>query len=316
MKMPSDTLKIRDSIVFNKKVKRDFKLVCIGDIHLSSLVGKKDIYNISDALYREDPDYICIVGDIVDSPKELLKENKVKKLETLIKNSASIAPTSVILGSHDFVIEEKEEIKDVFDESEIWRSFDKYNNVSILNDDTYEDDKIFIGGYRQKKEVYYNLMDQGIEDSKAYYEDLSNQLKLIKNLPNDKPTIFLTHSPEPIQDKDNQELLKKYDMILTGHYHNSCVPSFLDNVWIPKNGGLITPRKKIFPKEARGIVQLETGSYLVYNGGWVKIQECAPKILQPLDKICNRQMDAITFTSDSESNSEIKISSRKKKLKI
>lgn len=319
MRTPSDTLKIRDSVIYNKNVKKDLKMACIGDFHISKLVGEKDINNISQVLYEESPNYICILGDLIDSPEELLKTKKVRELDTLIKNCASIAQTSIILGSHDFIVEKPNEFIDVLYDNYIWRYFDNYDNVSILNDDIYEDDYVFIGGYRQKKEAYYNLIDKKIEDPKAYYEDLSKRLKLIKDLPQDKLKIFLTHSPEPIQDEINQELLKKYDMIVTGHYHNACIPSFLDNIWFSKNGGIITPRKKLLPSEARGIIKLKTGTYLVYNGGWTKIQDCAPKILQPLDKICNRQMDVITFTSNPEEKGysyQLKSSSRKKNLML
>ena len=43
---------------------------------------------------------------------------------------------------------------------------------------------------------------------------------------------------------------------------------------------------------------------MIYNGGWIKIQACSPKILQPLDKLCNRQMDITTLTSDIEYKEE------------
>ena len=52
------------------------------------------------------------------------------------------------------------------------------------------------------------------------------------------------------------------------------------------------------------IIKLDTGTYLIYNGGWIKIQACSPKILQPLDKLCNRQMDITTLTSDIEYKEE------------
>ena len=168
-----------------------------------------------------------------------------------------------------------------------------------MNDEKYEDDNITIAGYKQKKEAYNNLINKKIEDSKAYYRDLSKQLKLLKNIQNNKPSIFLTHSPEPIHDKINQDLLKDYDIIITAHFHNGCIPAFLDNIW-PKNSGIITPNKRLLPKMARGIVKLDTQSYLVYNGGWTKIQDCAPKILHPLDKLCNRQMDLITISNNKE----------------
>lgn len=316
-KMPSDILKIRESLIYNQNVNNDIKIASVGDIHLSNLVGIKDIDNILRTLDTEDPDYICMLGDLIDSPDELSKIDKLKELKLLITNSSCIAPTFVVLGSHDFIDESTKEFKDVIDQTDVWNDLNSLDDVYILNDKAYEDKKIFVGGYRQKREAYYNLLSKGIEDSESFYNDLSSKNDLVHELPEDKPKIFLTHSPEPIQSKMNQELLSDYDLIVSGHYHNGCVPSFLDDIWVPKNGGVITPKRKILPKEARGIVEFD-GTYLIYNGGWTKIQDCAPKFMQPLDKICNRQMDITTISSDEElinEKAKVLVKNRKVNLK-
>lgn len=314
MTKSSDILKIRDSIIYNSNVKSNIKIAALGDFHLSSLVGQKDVDLISQSLYEEKPNYICILGDLVDSPLELEKTSKLSELKNLIKNSASIAPTFIVLGSHDFIDETSNSYDDILSSIDAWNDINKITNAYVLNDAAYSNDEIFISGYRQKREVYYNLMQEHLEDSKAYYSDLVNHPVLYENLPINVPKIFLTHSPEPIHDRVNMNLLRNYNIIMTGHYHNGCVPAFLDDL-MPRNRGIITPRKRILPKYARGIFMLETGTYLLYNGGWVKLQECAPKILQPLDKLCNRQMDVITLTSDLEFK-KIKIDNKKKVLKL
>lgn len=315
MKKASDILKIRDIIIYNSNVKSDIKIASVGDSHISKLVGQDDVDLISQSLYDENPNYICLLGDLIDSPEELEKYDKVEELKRLVKNSASIAPTLIVLGSHDFIDEHTENFDDVIDKTDVWTDINKISNVQILNDEVYQNNEIVIAGYRQKREVYYNLMKENKEDSQAYYDDFIKYENLYKNLPTDLPKILLTHSPEPIQDKINIDLLRDYDVILTGHYHNACVPAFLDNIWLPKNGGLITPRKNLLPKQARGVVELETGTCLIYSGGWVKLQDCAPKLIQPLDKLCNRQMDVTILSSDPEING-IEISNRKKVLKL
>lgn len=311
MELSSGVVKIRNSYIHNDKIKDEIKILSVCDIHISSLVDMDDIDKISSLIYQEEPNYICLLGDLVDTPLELEKNNKVKELITLVKNASSIAPTLIILGSHDFIDESVEEYPDIIDKTTIWNDIDKMTNSYILNDKIYEDKKIFIGGYRQKKEAYYNYNSK--EDSIAYYNDFSNYKELYKDIPIDKATILLTHSPEPIKDINVQNLIKDYDIILTGHYHNGCVPAIIDQIY-PKNSGIITPRKKLLPKQARGIVKLDTGTYLIYNGGWVKIQECAPKILQPLDKLCHRQMEVTVLTPD-EDVKDIEIKNKKKVLK-
>ena len=145
---------------------------------------------------------------------------------------------------------------------------------------------------------YFNLHPE----EKEFYPQTINELKvwyIIHNLPDDKYKIFLTHSPEPIQDFKNQELLKDYNLIIAAHYHNGVVPEFLDFL-VPKNKGLLTPRRSILPSEARGIVKLLTGTYLMYNGGWTKIPATAKPIEYPLDKFFNRDIDLTTITNNYE----------------
>ena len=303
MRIPKDVLKIRESILYNEYAVEDFSIASVGDIHISKKVGMDDVNHISEALYQVKPNYICFLGDLVDSPEELTKDVKVQELETLMKNSASIAPTMVILGNHDFVDESLEGFPDVIEKTQVWDEIAVMPNVYLLNDDAYRDHTVFIGGYRQKKDVYYHFYKERCEDSYLFREDFEKQDILTELLPEALPRILLTHSPECIHNLDVEAILWDYDAIITGHYHNGCVPAILDDIY-PKNAGLITPGKRPFPKYARGIRKLETGTYLIYNGGWVKIQDCSPKILQPLDAFFNRQMDVTTFTSDPEYKQE------------
>lgn len=299
MNKPSDILEIRESTFYNPNVKDDIKIASIGDTHISRLVGKKDINNIYDALCSVNPDYICLLGDIVDSPRELTKEESIKNLELLISLCSSIAPTMVILGSHDFVYEHPGVSFYSYDDTGLWSEIGKIPNVYLLNDKVFNDNRIIISGYLQKVDAYLNLADEHVEDPAAYYHDFISHPDLYEGLDENLPKILLTHSPEPINDLNVQELLKDYDVILTGHYHNGCVPSFLDRIY-PKNAGIITPRMKKLPRHARGIIKLNTGTYLVYSGGWVKLSESAPGLIRPLDKLCNRQMDVTTLTSNEE----------------
>ena len=119
MNMPSDILKIRDSILYNENAKKDIRIASIGDTHISN-----------------------------------------------------------ILGAHDFIDEGKEGFPDVIDETTIWDEIDKIPNVHVLNDKTYSDDNIFIGGYRQKKDTYYNFYRERREDPKAYYRDFKKKENL------------------------------------------------------------------------------------------------------------------------------------------
>ena len=246
MNKPSDMLQVRESIIYNKNVENDIKIASVGDIHISKSVGEKDINNIYESLAREEPDYVCLLGDIIDSPKELTK--RFDDLEKLIKSCSSIAPTMIVLGGHDFIYD----VPDLSDESNVWGKLNQLSEVYILNDEIYSDDKIIIGGYIQKEDVYNNRYDKHTEDAIAFYIDLMQHPDLYSGLREDLPKVFLTHSPATINDNRIKSQLSAYDVIITGHYHNGCVPAMLENIY-PKNAGIITPKLKMFPKQARGV---------------------------------------------------------------
>lgn len=299
----SKILKVRESTFYNKYVKEDIRIASLGDIHISRLTGTRDIFNILDSLYELDPDYICMLGDLIDSPTSLEDDKKLKELETLLSNSTTIAPTFLVLGNHDFITNRANNIIDMTDETDIWKELTARANAHLLNDELYTDNNIAIAGYKQKLDAYMNLYNKRREDSKAFFEDFRDKKNLYEDLPKDLPKVLITHSPETIIGLEDKEILNGYDLIITGHYHNGCVPAIIDNIF-PKNAGLITPQKRLFPKNARGIIKLNNGIVMIYNGGWTKIAESAPKILHRYDSMFYRQIDLTRLTSNEELKKE------------
>ncbi len=295
MSYPSDYVKVRESTFYSEHVKNDIKLLSIGDIHLSKNVTLESVDKILKVIEENKPNYIFILGDTIDSENELTYDKRLLELEVLIKNCNNMAKTFIIIGNHDYHYDKENNITSI---SPIWYDFDKLPNTYLLNDKSFCDENLFIGGYMQKGDAYYKDKSSR-ENEETFYNDLSKIDSLVKNLPDDKFKIFLTHSPEPIQEEINQELLKDYNLIIAAHYHNGAVPEFLDGI-IPKNKGLVTPRRDFFPSEARGIVKLSTGTYLIYNGGWTKIPATAKPIEYPLDKFFNRDIDVTTITNNYE----------------
>ncbi len=303
MKKASDVLEVRESIFYNKNVDSDIKIASVGDIHISKTVGEKDIMNICKSLSNENPDYVCLLGDLIDSPKELVKGKGLDNLKALVKYCSYIAPTMIVLGNHDYIYSGSIDVPDLSDDSNIWGELNSLSDVYVLNDDVYSDDKILIGGYIQKEDVYNNRYDKHTEDAIALYIDLMEHPNLHSELKEDLPKVFITHSPASINDNRIKDLLSVYDVIIAGHYHNGCVPAMLENIY-PKNAGIITPKLDLFPKQARGVVRLDTGTYLIYSGGWTKLSSVSPLLFHPLDMLCNRQIDITTLTSNEEYKNE------------
>ena len=294
MNYPSDFVKVRESTFYSDCVNKDIKILSVGDIHLSKNVDLFSVDKLLKLIDSINPDYIMILGDTVDTPMELSYDKRLLELDVLIKNCSNIGKTFIILGNHDYYYDKPNDLMTI---STIW---DKYKdaNTHILIDQSYTDDNIFVGGYLQKGSAYFKD-GSNMEDDLAFYNDLSSKESLVKDLPSDKYKIFLNHSPEPIQSSMNQELLKDYNLVITGHYHNGVVPNILEGI-LPKNKGLLTPRRNVFPAEARGIVKLPTGTYLIYNGGWTKIPATAKDFMCSFDKYFNRDIDVTTVTNNYE----------------
>lgn len=293
MRLVDHYLQIRDITLYNKNVKNDFKVVALGDIHLSKSVDKIKITAIKKQIKEEKADYNVFLGDFVSTPKELENKEIQEQLLDLIKASALVAPTMIILGNHDFINKNKEKDNkySIENNKAFWEKVISINNVYLLNNKLYQDNQVLFMGYKETLKYYYN--NESYEDLEVFYHDFKSYPKLYKNLPKDIIKIGLIHSPEYAKLEKNNMLLRDYDLLISGHNHDGCIPFGFGNFTF----GIISPKKKIFPKEARGYRVLNTGTSLLISGGITKIQECAPKVLHPFNHLCPMQMDTITFTN-------------------
>ena len=81
----------------------------------------------------------------------------------------------------------------------------------------------------------------------------------------DSFNILLDHSPRRVFNPDifnTLSTLEATDLVLSGHYHNGCVPNFLN--FIPGNRGIMSPYMYMFPNNARGLKQINdrTSGYI------------------------------------------------------
>ena len=293
MRLVDHYLQIRDITLYNKNVKNDFKVVALGDIHLSKSVDKIKIIAIKKQIKEEKADYNVFLGDFVSTPKELENKEIQEQLLDLIKASALVAPTMIILGNHDFINKNKDKNNkySIENNKAFWEKVTSINNVYLLDNKLYQDNQVLFMGYKETLKYYYN--NESYEDLEVFFNDFKSYPKLYKNLPKDIIKIGLIHSPEYAKLEKNNMLLRDYDLLISGHNHDGCIPFGFGNFTF----GIISPKKKIFPKEARGYRVLNTGTSLLISGGITKIQECAPKVLHPFNHLCPMQMDTITFTN-------------------
>lgn len=282
--IPKDNLKIRYTNINKGK---DIKFAFLGDFHIASDYMPKIYNQIFECLKKEKPNYICILGDVIDSPKYVLDDNIMENVLNIFKEFGKYAKTFVILGNHDFIGKIKDENDDLYREN-FCKRINSIKNVTVLRDEVYEDKDVFIYGYTNKYRYYKDENEKVIEDPDVLIKDLKPILKSSKN----KTNIFLMHSPHSLNDDRVVKMLSDFDIIACGHLHNGCTFNFLDNG--KSNRGIINPKMELFPKLARGVKEFD-GTFLVMSGGIVKISKVNNFLLRPFNILFNPQMDIVNL---------------------
>lgn len=266
--------------LYNDKVTRDLKFMVIGDVHISDMVSLKKLDLLKERIIKEKADYYLFVGDLIDNVDDIGNADLLYKVNDLLSLTAKVAPTFVILGNHDY-IQKKTKESNIDGISQVIKGID---GVTLLDNDIYCDDNVWLMGYTETKK-YYHAKKYDFEE---FYEDLKKMERLYKNVRVDLPTLALVHSPEFSNDDKCVSLFKDYDLILCGHTHDGCIPFGFGNF----KRGLISPKKTLFPKNVRGLRKLDN-NYILITGGVTKIQKCAPKILHPFNHLCPVQVDVV-----------------------
>lgn len=298
MFLPNQYFQIRDTKITLPNAKNPFNFLAFGDIHLSKIVGQKVLDKLKWLLESEETDYYIFLGDLIDSPLVIDDDSKYAEVMAFISYLASIKPVFIILGNHDFIVDENHEQKTRFN-YDFFVSLNSIKNVTLIINNIIQSDSFNLMGYNQTLDYYYNR-ENGKIDPVAFYQDFEPKKELYADLPKDKPNIALIHSPEFTKSPVNQDLLNGYDIILSAHTHDGCVPLGIDD----GNWGIISPKKELFPQNIRGIRTLDNGTYLIINGGITKIQYCAPKILHWLNVFCPMQLDKIQILPGEEKTLE------------
>ena len=231
---------------------------------------------------------------LLDSTNVLYNyELKIKLLDWL-NFLASQYKTFLTLGSHDiayrlnnnwyldFPISFLEDLKDM---GITLGHFEPY----------YEDDNLIV--YQLDLPLSYYYSNNGDENINVLITTLETIKNDLINLNKDKLKIFMCHSPLFLTNEKVLEYLKEFDLIISGHMHNGMICPFIPALnHILGNYGLISPNKKLFPDNAKGIKELNINNhkiYLIVSGGITKIQDCAPKILRWGNRAFAMQMDEI-----------------------
>ena len=278
-------IEIVKNILSSKKLKKDITFIHIGDIHYNETTSAKKLEYIKYAIEDAHPDYIFITGDLLDKPKITKNKEKIKILVSWLNSLGNIAKVFISLGNHDIILEE---------DYKFFNKLNDINNIYVLNNQSYEDENVFISGFTLPTNYYYNIEKH--EDENALLETLQNNFNLVTNLPKKKYKVALIHSPILLSEKKVIEKLKEYDLILSGHMHNGLILRILDKI-IKNNYGLISPDKRFFAKNTRG--KIKTKYYtIIITGGITKLSPSSTKILSKLNGLYPISINKITVKGE------------------
>lgn len=248
------------------------KLKYFSDIHKSNLVSEEKLYSILDALFNSYTDYVCIGGDIIDLTNDCDSFQR-KILIKWLKDISIYYKTLISLGNHDFLRKEDncykyEYLKD------FWEEINSINNIYLSHFNSfYEDDNVFV----YMPELDYNYYENDSKDEDIYYliKRLVDDKSRITNLDPHKVKIMLIHSPYLLQNKEVLELIKEFDIVLSGHMHNGLVLPLIDEL-INNNRGIVTPSGKLFKDNCRGMKKTYIDGksiYFIISGGITKLSK-------------------------------------------
>jgi predicted MPP superfamily phosphohydrolase len=245
----------------NKDIK-ETKIAIFSDIHYYPEYNTKIFDRLIKQLQNNKPDYIAILGDILDSADT----SDFKALEEFLKTITNIAPTIVVLGNHDT---KKGYMRNwsYYKNVPFLELLKSINNLTLLEDEKYLDKEknICFYGFSPSYE-HYEIKD---EDYESFIEEV-NELKT--KLDTKTYNICLTHSPINIYRfiKENQNHnLANTDLVLSGHMHNGAIPYFFSNIFnktFKTSRSIISPTRELFPKYSQGRIYNDVVDGYIYEG--------------------------------------------------
>lgn len=256
--------------IYSEKIPKQFdnyKIVQITDVH--SIRNDLQLKRIVNKIKNEEPDIICVTGDLIDSEyyskqNGLYIKDEIDKIEELtiefMKELAKISDTYFIYGNHEMMLlDDPENNSFKLNLEEI--------GVKLFNNSTEA---------ISKNEDNINLI--GIQDPATLYKDkkyaylsatnkerieiiLKDMLAEIPEENKEKFTILLSHRPEYFEIYDKYNI----DLALTGHTHGGIVK-------IPLIGGIYAHPQGWFPEYSYGMYKSDDFSMIVGSGiGYSKL---------------------------------------------
>lgn len=250
-------------------------ITSIGDIHISDSFDIQK-FEIIKTMINKNSDYVCFVGDNLDSTN-FIRNGNGKMIKNYLNFLEDISKEYKIFLNRSGIHDLSYRIRNSWEKDaaiDFWKQIESISNLKVSNvEPYYTDEKISLFNLEIPFELYNNKFYLG-EDKNMLIEIIEKNKNLY--LEDTKIKILMIHSPRLIVDEDILNYVKKFDIILCGHMHNGMMLPILDHLFKNSNKGIISPDRKLFPDNTRGIKEIEIDGkkiYLVITGGITKLGE-------------------------------------------
>ena len=141
-------VKIQTDIVHHDYAKKDLTIIHIADIHFNINTNVEKLVKVKESIIKLNPDYLVITGDLVDEPSITKNKIKIKELIKFLTDLSTYTKVLISLGNHD-----------IFNDNDLvfFKKLNEFNNIILLDNDSYQDDYIYIAGLTLPSKYYYNI---------------------------------------------------------------------------------------------------------------------------------------------------------------
>ena len=281
-------INITKDVIYNNKLTRDITLIHISDIHFNKFTKDKKLNRVKEEIYKNNPDYVVITGDMIDEPSVIKDKENIKRLLMFLTYVGRLAKVIISIGNHDIFIH---------DDYKFFKNLNELKNIYVVDNDSYIDENIYISGFTLPNKYYYNITE--CESKELLIEHLKKCKKITSNLPVFIPKVGLIHSPIRLPEQEVLNILKEYDLLLSGHTHGGLVPKMFGK-FLKTNQGFVAPNNRLFPDIARGKIEKNIFGkkiIIIINGGITKLGEKSAGMLSKFNFLFDIDINKIIITN-------------------
>ncbi len=166
------------------------KIAMVSDIHLGTIIGKKDISRLTERINSQNVDLVVLVGDIFDEDIAPVVNGQMGKMFEHIKSKYGVY---AVTGNHEFFGKYQDKI-----------DYLQKHNVKVLNDTAITVANINIVGRYDRQSNY------------ARGQIRKSLPELIENIDKERFILVMDHQPINL----NEAVEAGVDMQLSGHTHH------------------------------------------------------------------------------------------------